>query len=105
MFREQERTKLVDTDNLAAAPTNADEVKINVRKCSGSKDSYGDFTSMNTPISGASPKPFSSNMDSRSIFPTKTPSFFSSNVYPPISLKVTEPFGVHVKSKDITSSL
>ena len=75
MFREPEGTKLFETDNLAAASTNADEVKMYIKKGSGSKDIYGHFPIKNPPISVAAPKPLSSNMDSRSVFTTKIPSF------------------------------
>ena len=61
--------------------------------------------SFNPPISIAAPKPLSSNMDSRSVFPTKISSFTYSNVYPQISLKPLAPFGGVIKSKAVTSSL
>ena len=60
---------------------------------------------VNPPISGAAPKPLSSNMDSRSFLPTKTTSFASSNVYPLMVLKAPVPFGGGIKSKSVTSSL
>ena len=75
MFRETEGTKLFDTDHLAAAPTDADEMKMDAQKGYGVKDTYGPFSSVNPPISVAAPKPLSSNMDSRYVLPTKLPSF------------------------------
>ena len=62
-------------DSLSASLANVDEVKINFQKVSGNKDTSGPFSSVNTPISLASPKPLSSNMDSRCVLSTKTPSF------------------------------
>ena len=41
VFREPERTKLFETDSLAAAPTHADEVKMDVQKGYGTKGTYG----------------------------------------------------------------
>ena len=39
----QKRKKLVDTDCLADAPTNGDELEMDVRKGSGAKDTSGTF--------------------------------------------------------------
>ena len=64
---------------------------------SGSKDTSRPLSSANAPILGAAPKLLPSNMDSRSFLSTKTPSFASSNVYSPMSLKVPVPFGGGVK--------
>ena len=105
VFREPEGTKVVETDFLEAAPTDYDEVNIGVQKGSGTKDTSGPFSIVNPPISGAAPKPISSNMDSRYFLPTKTPSFASSNVYPPISLNFPALYGGGIKSKPMTSSL
>ena len=38
MFREPEGKKIFETDSLSAAPTYADEVKINFQKGYGAKD-------------------------------------------------------------------
>ena len=84
MFREPEGTKVVDTYRLAAAPTDSDEVNMDVQNVSGAKDTSGTFSSANPPISVVAPKPLSSNMDSRYFLPTKILSFEYSNVYPPI---------------------
>ena len=92
-------------DFLAAAPTDADEVNINGRRVYVAKDTSGSWSSDNTPILEAALKLLSSNMDSRSVLPTKTPSFASSNVYPQISLKAQSPFGGGVNSNSVTSSL
>ena len=78
---------------------------MDVQKGSGAKDTYGPLSSANPLISGAAPKPLTSNMDSRSVFPTKTPFFASSNFYPPMSLNSPEPFGGGINSKAVTSSL
>ena len=75
MFRELEGKKVFDTDRLASALDNTDEVKMDVQKGYSNKDTSGPLSSKNTPISVASPKSLSSNMDSRSFLPTKTPSF------------------------------
>ena len=75
MFREPEGKKWVETDRLAADPEDDDEVKMYDRKGYGAKDTYGNFSSANTLIAGAAPKPLSFNMDSISIFPTKKPPF------------------------------
>ena len=105
MFRYPERGKVVETDHLAVAPTNADEVKIDFQNGSGTKDTYGPLSGLNTPISVAAPKPPLPNMDSRSVLPTKTPSFASSNIYPLLSLKAPAPFRGGIKFKAATSSL
>ena len=75
MFREPERENVFEIDISAAALTDADEIKMGVQKDYGTKDTSGVFSSANPPISVPAPKPISSDMDSRSIFPTKTPSF------------------------------
>ena len=67
--------KVFETDSLAAAPNDSDEVKIDIQKVYGAKDTYSPLSSTNPPISVAAPKPLSSIMDSRSFFSTKTPSF------------------------------
>ena len=41
MFREAEEKKFIDTDHLAAAPTNADEVNTDAQKGSDSKYTFG----------------------------------------------------------------
>ena len=92
-------------DHLSSAPTNAYEMKMDVQKGYSSKDIYGHFSSASPPISVAAPKPLSSNMDSRSVFPTKTPSFAYSNFYPKIPLNTQSPFGGVINFKDVTSSL
>ena len=56
MFREPEGKRVFETDNLAAAPTNADEVKIYIQKCYGAKDISGPLSSANPPISVEAPK-------------------------------------------------
>ena len=56
MFREPEGTKVVETDCLAAAPTNADEVKMDVQKGSGAKDTSGPLSIVNPPSSVAARK-------------------------------------------------
>ena len=63
------------------------------------------ISSANPPISVAAPKPLSSNMDSISVLPTKTPSFESSNIYPPMSLQAPEPFGGGIKYNYVTLTL
>ena len=55
--------KVFETDHLAAAPTDADEVNMDVQKGYGAKDTYGPLSSATPPISAAAPKPLSSNMD------------------------------------------
>ena len=62
-------------DHFAAAPANDDEVKMDVQKGSGFKDTSGPLSSVNPTISVAAPKPLSSYMDSRYVFPKKIPSF------------------------------
>ena len=68
MFREPEETKLFDTDCLAAAPTDDDEVKMVVPKVYGAKDTSGPLSSANHPILVAAQKPLSSDMDSIFVF-------------------------------------
>ena len=60
--------KIVEADNLAAALTNDDEVNMNAKKGYGTKDTSGNLSSANPPISVAAPKPLSLNMDSRSVW-------------------------------------
>ena len=74
MFREPEGKRVFETDNLAAAPTNADEVKIYIQKCYGSRDTSGTLSSVNPPVSVVATKPLSSNMDSIYFLSTKIPS-------------------------------
>ena len=50
-------------DCLSAAPTDADEVKMDVKKVYGAKDTSGPLSSANPPNSVATPKSLSSNMD------------------------------------------
>ena len=50
MFRESKGAKVFKTDHLAAAPTNADEVNMDVQKGSGTKDNSGTLYSANTSI-------------------------------------------------------
>ena len=78
---------------------------MDVQDGSGDKDTSGTLSSANPPISVAAPKPLSSNMESRSVFLTKIPSFSYSNIYPPMSLNPPAPFGGGIKSKAVTSSL
>ena len=75
MYREPEGTKLVETDFLAAAPDDADEVNMDVQKGSFAKDTSGHLSSASPPISVAAPKLLSFNMESRSVLQNKTPSF------------------------------
>ena len=84
MFREPEGKKMFETDNLAADPTDADEVNMDIQKGYGTKYTSGTLSSVNPPISVAAPKLPSSNMDSRYVLPTKIPSFAYQNVYPPM---------------------
>ena len=81
MFREPGGTKLVEMDHLEYPLTDAYEESLDVKIGSGAKDNYGPLFIVNPPISVESPKPLSSDMDSRNILPTKTPSFASSSVY------------------------
>ena len=53
---ETEGEKIVETDCLAAAPTDADEVKMYAQKDSGAKDNSGPLYSVNSLISVASQK-------------------------------------------------
>ena len=62
-------------DRLAVATINVDEVNMNTQNGSGTKYTSGPLSSMNISISVAAPKSLSSNMKSRSVLPTKTPSF------------------------------
>ena len=72
---EPEGKKIFERYRLAAAPTDADEVNIYLQKYYSARDTSGTFSSVNPTISVAAPKPLSYNMDSRSVFPTKIPSF------------------------------
>ena len=72
-------------DILSTNPTDADEVKMDSPKGSGTKDTSGPFSGANPPISVATPKQLTYNMDSRYSSPTKTPYFAYSNIYPPMS--------------------
>ena len=67
------RETVFETDHLAAAATNADELNIYVQNVSGTKDTYETLSSANNYISAAAPKPILCNMDSMSVFPTKHP--------------------------------
>ena len=105
VFRELEGGGGVfETNNLVAAPNDADELKMGIPRCSGAKYNHWPLFSANPSISVSSPKPISSNMDSRSVLPTKIPSFSYSNVYPPISLNPPAPFRGEIKSNSVTSS-
>ena len=75
MFREPEGKKIVEMDRLAVYPTDTDEVSMDVQKGSGAKDTSGPLSITNPPISLAAPKTLSSNMESRYVLRTKTPSF------------------------------
>ena len=68
-------TKLFDTYRLSAAPTNNDEVNMDVQRGYCVKDTTGPVSSANPPISVVAPKPLSSNMEPRSVLPTKITSF------------------------------
>ena len=75
MSRDPEEKQVFDMDILADATTDDDEVKMDVQKSYGAKDTSGPLSSANPPISVAAPNPLSSNMDSRYVLPTKTKSF------------------------------
>ena len=96
---------LFDTYGFVAALNDADEVNMDVQKGSDDKDTSRPLPSENPPISIAAPKLLSYNMESRSVFPTKTPSFLYSNVYLPMSLNILVLFGGGIKSNAVTSSL
>ena len=74
-------------DSLSAALTDADDVKIDVQKSSGAKDTSETLSSENPPILVAATNPLSSIMDSVYVLSTKTLSFTKPNVYPPMTLK------------------
>ena len=74
-FREPEGTKVFGTNHFISALDDADEVKMDVQKGSISKYTSGALSSASLPISVASSKPPSSNMQSISVLSTKTPSF------------------------------
>ena len=76
MIREPEGKKVLQTDNLTAAPTNADRVKMDTQKGSGANDNPGPFSSANSTILVSAPKPLASYMGSRSFLQTKIPSFY-----------------------------
>ena len=80
-------------------------MKMDVQKGYVAKDTSGPLSSANPSISVAATKPILSNMESRSVWSTKTTSFASYNLYPPMSLKAPAPFGGEIKSKAVTSSL
>ena len=69
------REKVFDKDCLEVATTDDDEVKTDVQKGSSAMDTSRPLSSANPPISVTAPKPLSSNMDSRYVFPTRTNSF------------------------------
>ena len=75
MFREPEDNKLFETDRLAAAPTDAYKIKMDVQKGYGAKDTDLTLSITNPPSSVAAPNPLSYCMDSRYVLTTKTPSF------------------------------
>ena len=62
VFRESEGTKVFETDLLAAALTDADKVKMDVQKGSGTKCTYGPLCSENSTISVSASKPLSSSV-------------------------------------------
>ena len=62
MFREPEGKKLFETDRLAAASANADEVNMDTQKGSGTKDTSVPLSSDNPLISVSEPKPHSSSV-------------------------------------------
>ena len=51
MFRESEGTKVFEMGRLAAATTYADEMDMDVQRCSGTKYTTGPLSSANHPIS------------------------------------------------------
>ena len=73
MFREPEKTKLVETDILATAPTDDDEVSMDVQKCYGAKDTSGPLSSANPPISVAATNHFHPTWTQDMSFQTKFP--------------------------------
>ena len=75
MFREPEGGGLFETNHLSAAPKNDDEVSMDSSKDYGAKDTSGPLSSVNPQILVAATNPLSSYMYSRSVFPTKIPSF------------------------------
>ena len=66
---------LFETDCLATALINNDELNMDVQKGCDAKYTSGTLSSANPPILVASPKPLSSHMGSRSILTTKISSF------------------------------
>ena len=70
-----QRRIFFDTDHLASSQKKSDGLKTDFPKVYGSKDTSRPLSSVNLPISVAAPNPISSNMDSRYVFPTKTPYF------------------------------
>ena len=75
MFSEPEETKLFETNNLAAAPNDTGELKLNIQKNYVAKDTSWTLSSIDPSIPVSAPKQLSSNMSSRSVFPKKIPSF------------------------------
>ena len=75
MFRKPEGGKVVEMGCLAAHMNNADEVKMDVQKVYDARDTYGPLSNANPTISEVATKPLSSNMESRYVLTTKTPSF------------------------------
>ena len=75
MFRDPEGKKLFEMDNLASALTDVDEMKMDIQNFYGDKDASEPLYTESSTISLAAPKPRSSNMDSRSVLPTKIPPF------------------------------
>ena len=50
MIKKVEGTKVFETDNLEAAPTNDYEVNMDIQKGSGAKDISGPLSSTNPPF-------------------------------------------------------
>ena len=103
MFRESEGIKLFETDCLSAAPTNDDEVNIDVQKVYGRKYDYGPLSIGNHLISVPERKPLSLYMESRYVLPNKILYFAKSKFYPPMSVKSPAPFVSGIKSEAVTS--
>ena len=79
MFRDPEGKKVFEKDCVVDFPTDADGVNMDIQKVYGTKDSSGGVYRANPPISVSAPKPLLYKVDLRSVLPTKTPSFESSN--------------------------
>ena len=60
--------KVFDTDCLKSDLADYDEVKMDIPKGSGTKETSGPLSNANPPISIAAPKLLSSDMESISIF-------------------------------------